>query len=202
MDRTTTVRTVLVMWEHSAEHSPIWSRSAELDGGPIDVRDLGLDETLRDDLADWNRRCEVAADPSDLRGRPPTAGEVREREVEAFALAARVQRGLGDPWTVWCLGGGGDGGMREAGAFGHLRRTAGPQILLRDDGPVTWTPSTTEPATDRLDASIRDELTTWRAAGGRSTAEHRAAGLELAGRLHATLPRGRVLWFGGRDVPS
>jgi hypothetical protein len=33
-------------------------------------------------------------------------------------------------------------------------------------------------------------------------AEHRALALELAGRLHAALGRGRVLWFGGADVPG
>lgn len=57
------------MWEYLSEHSPIWPRSADLDMAPVDARELGLPEELRDDLADWNTRCEVAADPSDQIGR-------------------------------------------------------------------------------------------------------------------------------------
>lgn len=123
--------------------------------------------------------------------------------MEAFDLAARVQRGLGDAWTVWCLAGGGDGGLRDRGAFEHLRRSSGPQILLRDGGPVDWTPTRVASALDGFAPDLRRAVLAWRSAADRlPAAEHRAQALELAGRLHADLPAGRVLWFGGADVPA
>jgi hypothetical protein len=196
-------RTVLVMWEYSCGHSPIWSRSDDLDTGPIDARELGLPEDLRDDLADWNDRCETAADPSDVLPVPVTAREWRALETEAFALAARVQRGLGDDWTVWCLAGGGHGGMRDRGAFGLEARTSGVPVLLRTGGPVAWTPDSVEPALDRFDAALVRRERAWRDSADRlPPAAYRADALELAGALHAALPAGRVLWFGGEDVPA
>ncbi|TDS80697.1 hypothetical protein CLV52_1264 [Amnibacterium kyonggiense] len=191
------------MWEYWCEHSPIWARSTDLDVGQLDARELGLPEDLRDDLADWNRRCEAAADPDDLLDRPPTAAESRATGVEAFALAARVQRALGAAWTVWCLAGGGDGGMREPGAFRYLQRSSGPQVLLRDGGPVDWTPTHVAPALDDFAPALRREALVWRASADRlEPAEFRARALELAGRLHGALEHGRVLWFGGGDVSA
>ena len=191
------------MWEYTCSHSPIWSRSDDLDVGPIDARELGLAEALRDDLADWNDRCETAADPDDELPVPVTAREWRDLGAEAFALAARVQRGLGDAWTVWCLAGGGDGGLRDRGAFGLEARTSGVPVLLRTGGPVAWTPAAVEPALDRFDAALVRRERAWRGSGDRlQPAAHRADALELAGALHAALTAGRVLWFGGEDVPA
>jgi hypothetical protein len=196
-------RTVLVMWEYTCDHSPIWSRTDDLDTGPIDARDLGLPEALRDDLADWNDRCETAADPEDELPVPVTSREWRDLGAEAFALAARVQRGLGDDWTVWCLAGGGDGGLRDRGAFGLEARTAGVPVLLRTGGPVAWTPVAVKPALDRFDAALVRRERAWRGSADRlPPSAFRADALELAGALHAALPSGRVLWFGGEDVPA
>lgn len=193
---------MLVMWEYFCAHSPIWARSRDLDIGQLDARDLGLPEALRDDLADWNSRCEIAADPNELFVDATTPSGWRALQAEAFGLAARVQRGLGDDWTVWCLAGGGDGGLRDPGAFGSTRRSGGPQLLLTASGIVEWTPDWTEPRLDRFGATLRRELHAWIGSVDRlPPAEYRADALETAGRLHASLASGRLLWFGGEDVP-
>ena len=137
--RTSRTRTVLVMWEHRCEHSPLWSRSGDLPIGNLDARDLGLPEDLREDLADWNRRCEGAADPSGSLPAPTSSAEWRRSMTEAFPLAARVQRGLGAEWTVWCLAGGGDGGLHDAYAA-ELRSSGAAPVVLRTGGPVEWSP--------------------------------------------------------------
>lgn len=189
---------MLVMWEYGASHSPIWSRSADLDIGQLDARDLGLPEVLRDDLADWNDRCEFAADPSDVLPEPASPRGWRALMGAAFPLAARVQRGLGDDWTVWCLAGGGDGGLRDREGFEYTRRTSGPRLLLDRSGIHSWSPDGGEPALGRFGASLRREVHAWVGAADRlPAAEHRADALELAGRLHAAITRGGVLWFGG-----
>jgi hypothetical protein len=194
-------RTVLVMWEHLCDHSPVWSRGDDLDVGPIDVRSLGASEALRDDLAGWNRRCETAADPNDSLPEPTPPHEWRTLLGESFPLAARLQRELGDAWTVWCLSGGGDGGMREPSEFALERSGSGLPVLLRSSGPVGWSPTRAVPALGRFDAGLRRDLHAWRGAADRLVpAEHRAQALELCARMHAALPAGRVLWFGGADV--
>lgn len=196
-------RALLLMWEHTAGDSPLWARSADLDAGQLDAAELGLSERLRSALEDWNDRCEIAADPDDLLPTPTTPDAWRALEVEAFALAARVQRALGDDWTVWCLAGGGDGGLRDRGALGLEARTRGVPVLLRSEGPVAWTPDGVEPALERFPDALRRRVHAWQATADRtSPAACRADALELAGALHAVLPAGRVLWFGGEDVPA
>lgn len=190
------------MWEYSCAYSPIWSRGADLDTGPIDARDLGLDEALRADLADWNERCEVAADPSGMLPEPTGPSAWRALMSEAWALAARVQRGLGDDWTVWCLGGGGDGGLRDEGAFASARRTGGPHLLLDRRGLHEWTPARESPALERLQPALRREVHHWLDGADRTpAAENRAAGIELARWIGSSLPGSRVMWFGGDEVP-
>lgn len=185
------------MWEYTAAFSPLWSRSPDLGIGQLDARDLGLPEELRSGLADWNARCEGAADPDGLRPVPVSATEWRLLRAEAFVLAARVQSALGDAWTVWCLAGGGDGGLRDAGGSGV---EGGRPVLLRTGGAVTWTPDAVEPALDRFDAGLRRRIHAWVGAADRlPPAAVKADGLELAGALQAALPSGPVLWFGGGD---
>lgn len=194
-------RTVLVMWEYTCTHSPIWTRGDDLDVGPIDARELGLSEALRDDLADWNDRIETAADPSDVLPDPVLPAAWRALEAESYPLAARVQRELGDAWTVWCLAGGGDG-MLDAEGWASTRRFGGPQLLLDRTGVHGWSPDGVEPVMDRFGATLRREVLAWTAAADRlPPAEHRAEGLDLAGRLHGAIASGRVLWFGGAGVP-
>jgi hypothetical protein len=197
------MRTVLLMWEYTAGDSPLWARSPDLDAGQLDAVELGLPEHLRSALEDWNDRCEIAADPNDLLPARTTPAAWRALEVEAFALAARVQRALGDGWTVWCLAGGGDGGLRDRGACGLEAQTRGVPVLLRFEGLVAWTPDGAEPAVERFPAALRRRVHAWHAAADRAAAAtRRASALELAGALHAALDAGRVLWFGGEDPPD
>ncbi len=198
MPRSPRRRTVLLMFEYSCEYSPLWSRSDDLEIGPVDAADLGLDGAVREDLAAWNRRLDTAG-MAEIEGRPAPVDV--PRPPEAFALAARVQRGLGDAWTVWCCGGGGDGGLRGDGW--SARRRQGTVLLLDRGGLHDWSPDGADPAADLLEPETQEAVRAWTASAERlMPGEHRARALELCGRLQDALLGTTLLWFGGEDVPD
>lgn len=211
--RSTRVRTVLLMWEYGCEHSPVWSRSGDLEIGPIDVTDLGVDPALREDLASWNRRIEVAADPNDAYPADQWGPEWWEaQEVEAFALAVRLQRALGSSWTVQCVGGSGDGDLDADGLHRFQVQDGRAQLLLHDGALRLLAPPSAQRSPLEVPAELRDAIHDWVALGNRRArtgseepggvdpGEHRLHGLELAHRLAAEVPNARILWFGGEDL--
>lgn len=188
------VRTVLVMWEHACDYSPLWSRSEDLEIGPIDGTDIGLDPLLVEDLADWNRRLVAEGDADGSEAFPGTVA----RAAESFRLAAQVQRVLGDRWTVWCCAGSGDGDLRNA----RYRpfRDGQPLLLLRDDGVVDWSPAGAT-AAEGIEPATAGAIEEWRTAP-LMPAERRVLGLELCALVQDERRDARVLWFGGEDVPT
>lgn len=205
-------RTVLLMWEYACEHSPVWARSEDLEIGPIDVADLGVDAVLREDLAAWNRRIEIAADPDDLSGDWYGTAWWEAQEVEAFALAVRLQRALGSSWTVQCVGGSGDGDLDDDGLHRFQVQDGRAQLLLHDGALRLLAPPSAQRSPLNVPAELRDAIHDWVALGRRRArpgsedpggvdpGEHRLHGLELAHRLAAEVPNARILWFGGEDL--
>ena len=185
---------VLVMAEYMVDDSPLWYRGSREFIGVAAAEDLGLSDALRRDLRAWNDAFEQAMSDvfDDRHGSAPVRSSASDsaevwdgHQVDAFALASRVQLELGDDVHVWCGGGGGIDMVTESGTAVVLpsERPGTDVEFLRDGRRDVRSARAAGAREGTAKALVHWRALTERAGTPFGDAETRALGLRTAGRL-------------------